>query len=925
MQVSFRALWERTFLFPGIAAIVCLQAGFGQSTPPRVYSWSPTGPLAIGRYSACVAALDDGRGLVAGGSGTAGALNSVELYQSDGSFLPGQPLLHSRSNHTCTVLNDGRVLAAGGKSADGAAPAEIYDPDADAWSDLDTPGLPRWNHSATLLPDGTVLLAGGDTASGASNGLEVFSPLTNRIELLAATLAVGRTGHAAAALADGRVLIVGGTDGSQLLSSIDVYHPDGTVTQELHLPEARAAHSATTLADGRILIAGGQSPDGDLRSALLFSPDDNVFHAAGPLGVARSRHLAILLPGNGGVLITGGDSAGTPTAASELFDSDAAVFTTAGPLTAARRNLSGAALNLPGEILVVGGLNDNGPLANCGSFLAPVLTLDKSTYVQGDNITVSGANWPSGKTLTINSVVRTFSGTPTIGSFNVTVTSSGSFVAANALPAPLGLATSGGLITFSTHITATVNGATVNFTASAGATQLDVTTTTLTTSSLKVLTLEKVKLTANVKLALPAMPLQGFVTFKDGKEVLGTASTAAAPAGTPGAPTPGSAFTFDVNGNNIFTIPDVALIAGARTPSAIFTPTSSVIRNSDGTTSVQVDKRPTVMTFTVTASNKNVAVGDTLTLSASVKPATSAAGIPLPSGPAEVFRDPVDSFIEVNLTPNSGSGTSAGSKSIVAGPAGTLSLLAGYQGDDIYLAAPIINNSLTIEKGQVTFTATPNPVTTTAGGLVNLTTRIQHVAAPGSPAIGTISVVNGPANFSGNNVTVSPDLNDGTAVSTPVQTFLQDAGSKTIQLHYSGDSNYLAADLSIPATVNKITPSLTVTNFLPVCCDLLVTFRVDVNPPGTLFLPKPPTGLFNSMAPSIEEPLNPGNCVINPNTIGHGSGCNPQMSLFMDTALLIGCSYSETFLFVYVGDSNYTSQMSTVTRTVPIHNNSGCP
>ena len=49
---------------------------------------------------------------------------------------------------------------------------------------------------------------------------------------------------------------------------VDVYHPDGTVTSELHLPEARAGHSATILADGRVLIAGGQSTDGELKSAI---------------------------------------------------------------------------------------------------------------------------------------------------------------------------------------------------------------------------------------------------------------------------------------------------------------------------------------------------------------------------------------------------------------------------------------------------------------------------------------------------------------------------------------------------------------------------------------------------------------------------------------------------------------------------------
>ena len=79
-----------------------------------------------------------------------------------------------------------------------------------------------------------------------------------------------------------------------------------------------------------------------------------------------------------------------------------------------------------------------------------------------------------------------------------------------------------------------------------------------------------------------------------------------------------------------------------------------------------------------------------------------------------------------------------------------------------------------------------------------------------------------------------------------MQTFIQNAGSKMIQLHYSGNHNYLAADLQIPAMVNKIARTLSVTNFNPVCCVVPFTFRVDVIPPGSLFSPENPTGLFDN-------------------------------------------------------------------------------
>src|SRR5205823_2434493 len=98
----------------------------------------------------------------------------------------------------------------------------------------------------------------------------------------------------------------------------------------------------------------------------------------------------------------------------------------------------------------------------------------------------------------INPVVRTFSGSiATNTSFAVTVTSSGSFQTANALPAPLGVETSGGHITASTFATINVNGSVQNFHASAGADQLNFTTTFLSSGADKIQTLDKITLKAN--------------------------------------------------------------------------------------------------------------------------------------------------------------------------------------------------------------------------------------------------------------------------------------------------------------------------------------------------------------------------------------------------------------------------------------------
>ena len=79
------------------------------------------------------------------------------------------PMAFGRAYHNLTLLPDGSVLASGGSSrSDGidlsksALPAEIWNPDTETWTTVDSLQNGRQYHStALLLPDGRVLMAGG--------------------------------------------------------------------------------------------------------------------------------------------------------------------------------------------------------------------------------------------------------------------------------------------------------------------------------------------------------------------------------------------------------------------------------------------------------------------------------------------------------------------------------------------------------------------------------------------------------------------------------------------------------------------------------------------------------------------------------------------------------------------------------------------
>ena len=84
-------------------------------------------------------------------------------------------MAHGRAYHNLTLLPDGTVLASGGGSrSDGVdltksvLPAEIWNPDTETWTTVDSLQNGRQYHStALLLPDGRVLMAGGGAVGGA--------------------------------------------------------------------------------------------------------------------------------------------------------------------------------------------------------------------------------------------------------------------------------------------------------------------------------------------------------------------------------------------------------------------------------------------------------------------------------------------------------------------------------------------------------------------------------------------------------------------------------------------------------------------------------------------------------------------------------------------------------------------------------------
>ncbi|WP_169720650.1 kelch repeat-containing protein [Geothrix fermentans] len=345
-----------------------------------------------------VTSLQNGKILIAGGYDGASYLSTAYLYDPDSkTFAPTGGLLQARGWHTATLLNDGRVLIAGGSGyfkwptdpnaitqLQGVRWGEIYDPASGTFQALPVPpgfptfpaGFMRGAHSAptetgdadsgaaALLANGQVLVVGGtdDPNDYWINRSDVFIPATGTFDLTnlvpdpntpgsymwvdSSNYVNTWIGTAVVKLLDGRVLMTGGgqktSDGGRVsLSESKIF--DGasqTFTTVAPMLTPRLGHTLTVLSDGRVLATGGYQAfqlalDGwwygiSTNQSEIYDPASNIWTVAGNMSEARGDHAAILLP-TGKVMVVGGitqygDGSKSWPKTSELFDPDSGTF-----------------------------------------------------------------------------------------------------------------------------------------------------------------------------------------------------------------------------------------------------------------------------------------------------------------------------------------------------------------------------------------------------------------------------------------------------------------------------------------------------------------------------------------------------------------------------------------------------------------------
>jgi hypothetical protein len=124
--------------------------------------------------------------MVGGGDPPKKTAELIDLTAPMPSWSPAAPMSFARRQMNALILPDGKVLVTGGTSTSGfndpagsVLAAELWDPVSNTWQVLAAMQVPRLYHSETiLLPDGRVVSSGGGHPAGNSDNFnaEIYSP-----------------------------------------------------------------------------------------------------------------------------------------------------------------------------------------------------------------------------------------------------------------------------------------------------------------------------------------------------------------------------------------------------------------------------------------------------------------------------------------------------------------------------------------------------------------------------------------------------------------------------------------------------------------------------------------------------------------------------------------------------------------------------
>jgi len=250
-EVAVAALGERLFVLAGYDARGAdTNTVYVFDARQRVWQQGPGLPVALNHPAA--AALEGSLYLAGGYQGSQASPAVYRLDAGGARWMARAPLRHPRGALGLVALK-GHLYALGGRAGSEVGQGEVYDPAADAWSDLPALLLPR-NHVAAVAYHDMACVAGGRSPN--TDRVDCWDPAAARWVALP-PLPRPTSGAAAAVLA-GRMLVLGGEE-ARIIDLFAVY--DGQRwSRPVPMRVPRHGLGAALVGDRVLACAGGTSP-----------------------------------------------------------------------------------------------------------------------------------------------------------------------------------------------------------------------------------------------------------------------------------------------------------------------------------------------------------------------------------------------------------------------------------------------------------------------------------------------------------------------------------------------------------------------------------------------------------------------------------------------------------------------------------------
>lgn len=297
---------------------------------PATGTFAPGPLLDLPRAFHTASSLPDGRVFIAGGEtyDSAGVAvphpTAVVISLAEPSGAQTVPLVAARSRHAAAMDGEGRVLLLGGRGEAGALAGALEWWSAESGRAVEADqSFFRAGAAAIALPNGMIAAAGGEIGSGPTELVQFFEFSaqlgTFTAALFPTLLEQPRRSAAIAPFGDGEVLVVGGFSNSDDVDPVPLATSERIAVTDVPAMgdgpnlTPRGELCAVEVGPGRVLAIGGRGLDegffplsmATVELILKTSEGTGAVLGLPPLPSPRMHHSCTRLP-DGSVLVVGG-------------------------------------------------------------------------------------------------------------------------------------------------------------------------------------------------------------------------------------------------------------------------------------------------------------------------------------------------------------------------------------------------------------------------------------------------------------------------------------------------------------------------------------------------------------------------------------------------------------------------------------------